>query len=236
MVSPKTKTAAIMLSVVAIILGIIASLAGSAINAMSDDEPLSDMAAAFVPSHIPSVAEPPPDSRRDSQQSFTPIPPPVVVVPPPYVVQPPKALKPAPTIIKPKKPVQSVQKVKSSKTVSTTPVPASGTAAEKALAFALAQRGKPYVWGATGPSSYDCSGLVMRAYQSAGISLPRTTRSIISRGTPVSRSALLRGDIVWTSSGHVGIYSGNGKIVHAPQSGDVVKESPIWSFYAARRL
>lgn len=108
--------------------------------------------------------------------------------------------------------------------------------AESVVEFALAQLGKPYVWGATGPSSYDCSGLVQTAYRHAGIQTTRTTKTLINEGSPVGRDELVRGDLVFTSSGHVGIYFENGQMIHAPQPGEVVKISTIWSFYAGRRL
>jgi cell wall-associated NlpC family hydrolase len=109
-------------------------------------------------------------------------------------------------------------------------------AVEGVVGFALAQLGEPYVWGATGPNSWDCSGLVQAAFRSVGIITSRTTKTLINEGSSVSRANMVRGDIVFTSSGHVGIYLGNNEMVHAPQTGDVVKISTLWSFYAARRL
>ncbi|WP_308402019.1 NlpC/P60 family protein [Streptomyces sp. RKAG293] len=102
--------------------------------------------------------------------------------------------------------------------------PASGRAAQ-AISFALAQRGKAYVSGATGPNSYDCSGLTQAAYRSAGISISRTTYTQINDGTRVSQSELRPGDLVFFYSGisHVAIYLGNGEIVHAPHPGGVVE-------------
>jgi cell wall-associated NlpC family hydrolase len=102
--------------------------------------------------------------------------------------------------------------------------PASGRAAQ-AIQFALAQRGKPYVSGGTGPSSYDCSGLTQAAYRSAGIAIGRTTWDQYDDGVHVSQSQLRPGDLVFFYSGisHVAIYLGDGKIVHAPHSGAVVE-------------
>lgn len=212
----------------AVVLGILASLAGAAINAMPDDEPLSTN-AAMAAMHTPSVAEVPPDSRRLFKTHAVPTPKPVVT-PPVLPVTAPKPAAPAPnTIRKPKPPVEAPQHAPA-------PPARASSRIEAAVTFALAQQGKPYVWGATGPRAFDCSGLVVTAFKHAGISLPRTTKTIIGRGTAVSRSAMLRGDLVWTSSGHMGIYLGEGKMIHAPQSGDVVKVSTVWSFYAARRL
>lgn len=104
------------------------------------------------------------------------------------------------------------------------------------VAYARAQVGKRYVWGASGPNTFDCSGLVKAAYSRIGISLPHFTGDLLRRGRSVSRSALAPGDLVFPSSGHVGIYVGNGQIVHASNPRTGVKISGIYSFYAARRI
>jgi len=104
------------------------------------------------------------------------------------------------------------------------------------IQFALAQRGKPYRWGAAGPSSYDCSGLVVAAFSKIGMRLPHYTGALIRLGKALSRSALQPGDLVFPSSHHVGIYLGNNQYVNAPQPGEVVKVSSVYAFYAARRL
>ncbi|MER6945583.1 C40 family peptidase [Nonomuraea sp. NPDC000554] len=107
--------------------------------------------------------------------------------------------------------------------------PASGNAAA-VLRFAYAQIGKPYVFGATGPGGWDCSGLTQAAWRAAGVSLPRTTWSQWAWGAArkVSVNDLQPGDLIFSNGlGHVGIYAGNGKMVHAPQTGDVVKISPL---------
>ena len=222
------RTTVITLGVVAVLLGMIVAIATSAINSMPDDEPLSTVTAAFKPSHTPSVAEPPPDSRRVINPPVVVHEPVVAVIQPVVAPAPPQPVQQR--ITKPKKKPQS--SVKSAPT----PVVRTNSVAETAIAFAMAQLGKPYRWGATGPGSYDCSGLVMRAFQSAGVSLPRSTKTIIGKGKTVSRQALVRGDLIWTSSGHMGIYLGDNKMIHAPQTGDVVKISTVWSFYAARRI
>ncbi len=116
--------------------------------------------------------------------------------------------------------------------------PAAGVAG-KVVAAAMAQRGKPYVWAASGPGSFDCSGLTQYAYRAAGISLPHSSRMQSQMGSAVSRSALQPGDLVFFYSpvSHVGIYVGNGQMVHAPTSGDVVKVAPLGSgFVGARRV
>ncbi|MEW2509916.1 NlpC/P60 family protein [Streptomyces sp. NPDC046870] len=98
-----------------------------------------------------------------------------------------------------------------------------------AVAYAYSKLGSPYVWGATGPNAFDCSGLVQAAYRSAGISLPRTTYAQINAGRRVSRSELQPGDLVFFYSGisHVGIYVGGGQMIHAPNPSAPVRLAPI---------
>lgn len=115
-------------------------------------------------------------------------------------------------------------------------VSASTPQAATAISFARAQIGKPYAYGKTGPSSYDCSGLVQAAYKSAGVTLPRTTKGQILVGTPVSKANLQPGDLVFPDLGHVQIYTGNGRVVEAPHTGTKVREVPMWGFLTARRI
>lgn len=102
--------------------------------------------------------------------------------------------------------------------------------AEKVLAFARDQIGKPYVWGATGPSSYDCSGLTAAAWKAAGVQLPRTTWDQVKVGKRVATADLLPGDLVffYDDISHVGIYKGDGKMIHAPKPGANVREESIY--------
>ncbi|MBN9793852.1 hypothetical protein DMP17_35515 [Pseudonocardia sp. TMWB2A] len=100
----------------------------------------------------------------------------------------------------------------------------------QALAQAKQQLGKPYKWGATGPSAFDCSGLMVWAFEQIGVDLPRTSSAQSQMdGTPVSKSQLKPGDLVFFYSpvSHVGIYAGNGKVLHASTSGEPVKYSDI---------
>lgn len=110
-------------------------------------------------------------------------------------------------------------------------VPVSGRAGV-AVATARAQVGKPYVWGATGPATFDCSGLTGYSWRSAGVTLPRTSRAQYAAGVKVSRSALQPGDLVYFGSPiyHVAIYIGNNMMVSAPQPGDVVKYQSVDAF------
>ncbi|WP_030763122.1 MULTISPECIES: C40 family peptidase [unclassified Streptomyces] len=112
---------------------------------------------------------------------------------------------------------------------STPPPPSDGSRAARAVAFAYSAIGKPYVWGATGPGSFDCSGLTQAAWRSAGVSLPRTTYTQINAGRRVSRDQLAPGDLVFFYSGvtHVGLYIGNGQMIHAPRPGSTVRLAPI---------
>lgn len=108
------------------------------------------------------------------------------------------------------------------------PIIGRGKAAEAAR-WALTQQLKPYVWGAEGPSSYDCSGLVMAAYQQVGINLPHYTGDQWTSGRHISRAEIRPGDLVFFYSDlhHVGIYVGGGMMVHAPRTGDVVRLATI---------
>ncbi|MEV7365811.1 NlpC/P60 family protein [Streptomyces sp. NPDC093675] len=113
---------------------------------------------------------------------------------------------------------------------SSTTVPSNGTKAEKALAYARAQVGKPYVWGATGPDSYDCSGLTQAAWKAAGVSLPRTTYDQVDAGTTVPLADAQPGDLIffYDDISHVGIYIGDGMMIHAPKPGAYVREESIY--------
>ncbi|MGW2828675.1 NlpC/P60 family protein [Streptomyces sp. NPDC001286] len=104
------------------------------------------------------------------------------------------------------------------------------TKAAKAIAFARAQIGKPYVWGATGPGSYDCSGLTQAAWKAAGVTLPRTTYDQVNAGTTVSLTDAQPGDLIffYDDISHVGIYIGNGMMIHAPKPGAYVREESIY--------
>ncbi|MFI0979954.1 NlpC/P60 family protein [Streptomyces sp. NPDC021093] len=104
------------------------------------------------------------------------------------------------------------------------------TKAAKVLDFARAQIGKPYIWGATGPSSYDCSGLSQAAWRAAGVTLPRTTWDQVKVGTRIATKDLKPGDLVffYDDISHVGIYKGNGMMIHAPKPNAKVREESIY--------
>lgn len=109
--------------------------------------------------------------------------------------------------------------------------------AQKAVAFAKAQIGKPYKWGAVGPASYDCSGLVLAAYVAAGITTPRVAADQYGTGTSVPLDQAQAGDLLFYASDvakpatiyHVAIYLGAGKLIDAPYTGAFVGTRPLWT-------
>jgi peptidoglycan DL-endopeptidase CwlO len=104
----------------------------------------------------------------------------------------------------------------------------------KAVAFAYAQLGKPYQWGATGPGSFDCSGLAQAAWAPAGVAIPRTTYEQWAALPHISTSALEPGDLLYFDGiGHVAIYVGGGDIIDAPQTGSDVQKIPLAGWYAS---
>src|SRR3712207_872366 len=122
-----------------------------------------------------------------------------------------------------------------------TGVVAPSGAAQVAVDTALAQVGDPYVWGAGGPDAFDCSGLTQYAYSAAGVSLPHSSRSQSTMGTPVSVSELQPGDLLfyYSPTSHVAMYIGNGQMVHASTAGSPVKVVSFDSmsgFTHARRI
>ncbi|RKE20134.1 C40 family peptidase [Streptomyces sp. TLI_171] len=109
---------------------------------------------------------------------------------------------------------------------------------EAAVSYALAQVGKPYVWGGNGPDGFDCSGLVQQAFRRAGIAAPRVADDQYRAATPIGSNQLRRGDLVfWSSNGrvsgihHVAVYLGDGTYVEAPRPGKDVRVSRLSSGY-----
>lgn len=112
------------------------------------------------------------------------------------------------------------------------------------LQYGLAQRGKPYVWAATGPDAFDCSGLVQFMFHHFGVDVPRTSQQQARAGQPVDRGKIQPGDLIFFDWGdgpnsHVGVYMGNNQLLNAPQSGDVVRVADMsgshWSHVTAIR-
>jgi len=120
-------------------------------------------------------------------------------------------------------------------------VAAPNQVAQVAVDTALAQQGTPYAWAGAAPGGFDCSGLTQYAFQAAGIALPHSSRAQATMGTPIAQADLQPGDLVFFYSpvSHVGIYIGNGQMVHAPSSGDVVRVTDVAAmggFSGAARL
>jgi len=119
-------------------------------------------------------------------------------------------------------------------------IPTANTVGAQALQAAISRLGYPYIWGAAGPTSFDCSGLVMWAYQQVGIALPHFTVSQYNSGVHVSRNDLEPGDLVFffPNISHVGMYIGNGMMINAPNFGEDVKVEPVFwnNFVGAVRI
>ncbi len=119
-------------------------------------------------------------------------------------------------------------------------LPSGSGAGLRALRIAAGQLGKSYRWGATGPSNFDCSGLTSFSFRQAGITLPRSSSQQARVGRSVPLGELRPGDLVffYNPVSHVGIYAGNGKMIHAPQTGDVVRYQNVnkRTFSGARRF
>ena len=113
-------------------------------------------------------------------------------------------------------------------TTSATYTGPTGSQADKAVAFAYAQLGKPYQWGATGPDSFDCSGLAQAAWAAAGVAIPRDTYEQWAALPHIASSAIQPGDLLYYDGvGHVAMYVGNGYIIDAPQTGMDVQKIPM---------
>jgi cell wall-associated NlpC family hydrolase len=117
----------------------------------------------------------------------------------------------------------------------TTPLPAPSEVAGRAIQFAMGEIGKPYVWGATGPDSYDCSGLMLRAYESAGVTLPRVSRQQYWAGLQLPVRQAQPGDLLFwgydtsnpDSIHHVAMYLGNGRMVEAANQTVPLRERAV---------
>lgn len=103
-----------------------------------------------------------------------------------------------------------------------------------ALAFAQSRIGTPYCWGGNGPRCYDCSGLTRAAWMAAGRTIPRTSEAQLAQLTPVPMEAVQPGDILWRP-GHVGLYAGQGWVIAATHTGDIVRYQPASTFVRAVR-
>ncbi|MGL4740623.1 MAG: NlpC/P60 family protein [Sarcina sp.] len=119
--------------------------------------------------------------------------------------------------------------------------PASGSTVDRIIAEAYKHIGKPYIMGATGPNAFDCSGFTQYIYRQAGVGISRTTFTQVKEGRHVPYNQLQRGDLVFTegsvsSPTHVGVYIGNGQMIHASNPRDGVKVSSVYRYVTARRI
>jgi hypothetical protein len=115
--------------------------------------------------------------------------------------------------------------------MSTDPPVQTPTLADGAIAYALAQVGKPYIWGGTGPAGYDCSGLTSKAYAAVGVTIPRTAIMQMRTGTAIPNvAAALPGDLIfpYADGSHVVMYLGNNTIVEAPTAGEKVQVVAVY--------
>jgi cell wall-associated NlpC family hydrolase len=149
----------------------------------------------------------------------------------PAHVAPPKAVA---------KPVPAHVPRPTPKTTTAPAAPAGSGMGTRVLALAKSKLGDPYVWGAAGPNAFDCSGIVVWAFKQLGISLPHSSATLSTMGTPVAKGALQPGDLVFFYSpvSHVGIYAGNGMVLNATQSGEPVQYTKLayLPFHNARRI
>ncbi|MEV7615060.1 C40 family peptidase [Streptomyces sp. NPDC089799] len=115
----------------------------------------------------------------------------------------------------------------------TAPEAEAATRAAQAFAVAVTKQGAPYEWGGTGPNGFDCSGLTQYSYKQVGKHLPRTAAQQYNRTSRIGGRAPQRGDLVFFLAGrrvyHVGMYAGDGRILHAPKPGTRVRLEKIWT-------
>jgi cell wall-associated NlpC family hydrolase len=115
--------------------------------------------------------------------------------------------------------------------------PKSSSKGQQIVNLARTHIGKPYVYGASGPGSFDCSGFTQYVHRQAGLTIPRTTGSQQAAARPVSKSAAKPGDLIFIGGYHVGIFVGGNQMIDAPKSGDRVRQRAIWtSAYSVGRF
>ena len=207
---------------------VVAATAAAALVTTVPAGPATATGPAPVPAETPTTADAAPATTPLAAAQPLPAPAPATgaLFPAPAAPTPAgPATAPVPTVSAPVQPVAQV-----------VPTAARSTA----MSRALTKVGAPYRWGAAGPNAFDCSGLVTWAFKGTGVSLPRSSRAMSQVGSPVSRADLRPGDLVffYRPVSHVGIYIGNGKIVHASSRKSPVKVSDMgrMKFTTARRV
>ncbi|MCE5288133.1 MAG: C40 family peptidase [Nocardiaceae bacterium] len=132
-----------------------------------------------------------------------------------------------------------VQVVPAPPAVPRIPKPAPVSRGQQVASIALTRLGLPYVWGATGPDAFDCSGLVQWSFAQIGVAIPRTSEAQATGGVPVPLDALQPGDVIvyYSDAHHVGLYIGNGQIIHASMEGVPILLADVnsWPIYGAYR-
>jgi cell wall-associated NlpC family hydrolase len=224
------------------LIGELARLQGISVALAEErQEWLEAQATPTTPTPTPTPsAEPTPTQEPTKQPTKAPTTTPTLAPTPTPTPTPTPAPTPAPTAAPTPTPTPTATPAPTPTVVPTptatptTPPPAPAGGAAAAIAFARAQIGDPYQWGAAGPDRWDCSGLTMRAWQAGGISLPHYSAGQYDASTPIAEGDLQPGDLVfWGSSSspssiyHVALYTGGGMIVHAPRTGEDVAEVPI---------
>ncbi|MGW5325505.1 C40 family peptidase [Streptomyces sp. NPDC004014] len=190
-----------------------------------------DSAAFPAPAPAPAVT-PAPAAFPAPAPARAVIPAPAAFPAPVRAVIPAPALTPAGSSVPPQASAPAAEQARSAAPQVSVPSvvpPVPVTKAEKAIAFARAQIGKPYVAGASGPGSYDCSGLTQAAWRAAGVALPRAARDQAAMGTTVPLTEARPGDLVFfgDDSSHAGLLTGDGTMIHAPRPGAYVREEPV---------
>lgn len=175
-------------------------------------------------------------SRAVAAASTPPAPPPASATTPAAPKKKARATAPAPRRTKAAAPPRRRVTQSTTQAATVTAPPADGSRSSVVVGYAMAQVGKRYVFGAAGPNTFDCSGLVQAAYGKVGIWTPHYTGDLLSRGRAVSQGELQPGDLIFPHAGHVGIYIGGGQMVHASTVRTGVKVSGFYVWRARRLL
>jgi peptidoglycan DL-endopeptidase CwlO len=199
----------------------------------AEQEAARQAARASTPSAPSARQATPTGSRKPTASNANPASPVTTPLPAPADTSSATAAKPGKTPTAPKPVATTKPAAKPAPPPADVPnYPAPSASAATAIAAAKSQLGKPYIFGTNGPDTYDCSGLTQWAWAKAGVSMSHYTVSQYNEFPHVPLSALQPGDLVFfkIDLGHMGMYIGGGMVIHAPQTGDVVKISPLSNF------